>query len=71
MNLTFDEWLEHGLSNGYCTEQFCDTHDGIPVTESEDRLFEEGYDPCIHLVRLGNPGIWKENADNYGTEYDG
>lgn len=56
--LTFDEWLEYGLTNGYCTEEFCSTHDWSPMTSYEMAQFEEGYDACVHVVRLGSPVDW-------------
>jgi hypothetical protein len=56
--VTFDEWLKYGIENGYCSEQFCDTHDGPPMHESEEKSWEEGGDPCMHMVRLGTPEDW-------------
>jgi len=58
--MTFEEWLDHGIKNGYCTEQFCNTHDGGPLTEKEMRIWDEGGDPCSHHVRLGTPKDWDE-----------
>jgi hypothetical protein len=60
--MTFEEWLAFGVANGFCTEQVCDTHAGYPTTETENRLFEVGVDFCIHVVRLGTPEMWEENA---------
>jgi hypothetical protein len=48
----FEEWLQEGLTNGFCGPAICYPHDGLPVTEEEDREFEEGADPCIHILRL-------------------
>lgn len=50
--MTFDEWILHGVSAGYCTLVVCNTHDGVPVTDEEGEEFEEGYDPCIPVVRI-------------------
>jgi hypothetical protein len=48
----FDEWLQEGLTNGFCGPAICYPHDGLPLTLEEDREFEEGGDPCIHILRL-------------------
>jgi hypothetical protein len=29
----------------------CITHDGEPMTDEEYAEFEEGHDPCIHMIR--------------------
>ena len=56
--LSFDDWLVYGVAKGYCTPQYCDTHDGGYWTETEAAQLEEGYDPCCHVVRLGQPQDW-------------
>lgn len=56
--MDFDEWLKYGVDNGYCTEQFCNTHDGMPMSESEEQAWEDGNDPCMHVVRLGTEEDW-------------
>jgi len=57
--MTFDEWLEYGEEHGYCSEQFCNTHDLVPMHESEQKAWEEyGEDPCAHMVRLGSLEDW-------------
>ena len=48
----FDEWLQEGLTNGFCGPAICYPHDGLPLTVEEDREFEEGGDPCIQILRL-------------------
>jgi hypothetical protein len=50
--LTFHEWLDMGMRLGYCSEPVCNTHDGLPSTEQEDAMWEDGQDPCIPAVRL-------------------
>lgn len=50
MNL--GEWLRHGIDAGYCTNPSCNTHDGPEMTEDELEQFDDGYDPCVHIVRL-------------------
>ena len=56
--MNFDEWLKYGIDHQYCSEQFCDTHDGPPMHESEELAWEEGGDPCLHMVRLGQLDDW-------------
>jgi hypothetical protein len=49
---TFDEWLQYGFEHGYCGPPVCHTHDGVPSTMGEVEQFDEGDDPCIHIIRL-------------------
>lgn len=62
MSKRFDEWLQEGLSLGFCGPAVCYTHDGLPTTVAEDEEFEEG-DPCIHVLRL-----YEDNATKIGVE---
>lgn len=48
----FQEWMQHGVNEGWCTLPVCVTHDGLPMTDGEERLWEEGSDPCQHALRL-------------------
>ena len=62
--MTFLEWLEVGITSGFCAEPECDTHGGVPLTEEERQEFEDGGDPCITVTRLwgdgelARPGPW-------------
>jgi len=56
--MDFDQWLKYGIDNGFCTDQFCNTHDGFPMSEAEELEWEEGGDPCTHMVRLGSIEDW-------------
>lgn len=49
--MDFDEWLQYGLENSFCGPPVCITHDGFPTVPEEDQEFEEGSDPCIHMIR--------------------
>lgn len=49
--LTQHEWLTIGVTNGWCSPPVCITHDGYPTTLEEDEEFNEGHDPCIHIIR--------------------
>lgn len=75
-NKDFSEWLQEGISNGFCGPAVCYTHDGLPMSDQESDEFEEG-DPCIHIIRLyedqetkseveasHSPSIWR--ATNSG-----
>lgn len=50
--MTFDEWMAYGISNGFCGAPVCSTHDGTPLTTDEINGFEDGDDPCVHIVRM-------------------
>lgn len=52
MKLTFDEWIQIGVDNKWCGAPVCSTHDGTPISEAEEAEWEEGADPCHHIVRL-------------------
>jgi len=68
--------LKIGYDNGWVGAPVCDTHDGVPMTASEEKEFEEG-DPCINILRLystveekmqveenHSPSVWR--ASNRG-----
>jgi hypothetical protein len=52
MDLTFDEWISYGIEKGWCGPPVCYTHDGLPMSEQEYAEFDEGQDPCSHIVRM-------------------
>jgi len=56
--LTFKQWLAMGLRKGYCSEEYCQTHDAGPITEAEEKEWNEGGDPCMFVVRLGSEKDW-------------
>jgi len=56
--MNFQEWYNLGVKNGYCSPQFCNTHDCYPMHETEKKAWDEGSDPCAHMVRLGSPEDW-------------
>jgi hypothetical protein len=50
---SFDDWLAYGMDQGWCGPTVCETHDGLPLSASEEEeFFEQGLDPCIHVIRL-------------------
>ena len=49
---SFDEWLAFGVERGWVSEPVCDTHIGPVLTEAELLEFDDGNDPCVHVLRL-------------------
>lgn len=75
MSMTFDEWLQYGLLQGWNGPAVCSTHDGIPTTAEEDENYD---DVCIHVIRLYEdeatklaveenhaPSVWRATNDGY------
>lgn len=50
--MTFDDWYQAGLDNGWCGPIVCATHDGVPSTLFEDEEWSEGGDPCAWIIRI-------------------
>lgn len=48
----FEDWITLGIEKGWCGPPVCYTHDSVPTTDDEDTAFEEGNDPCLHVVRM-------------------
>lgn len=48
----FEQWLKEGYDNGWVGAPVCHTHDGFPLSEAELSEFDEGGDPCMHMLRL-------------------
>ena len=46
--MDYDEWLAYGLAQLWCGPPVCGTHDGVPMSESE----EEKDDICAHVIRM-------------------
>jgi hypothetical protein len=74
MELDFDQWLEIGVRSGWVSPPVCYTHDGLPTSVTEDAEFEDGSDPCVHIMRCYesqahkeaielnySPAIWRNN----------
>jgi hypothetical protein len=75
MSMTFDEWLQHGLTQKWVGPAVCSTHDGIPTTAEEDENYD---DTCIHVLRLyedeatklaveenHSPSVWRATNSGY------
>jgi hypothetical protein len=50
--MDFDVWMKIGYDAGWCSPPVCFTHDGVPMTASEDEDMTEGNDPCVHIMRF-------------------
>ena len=58
-NSDLDEWLDYGKKQGWIVPKIvCQTHDMIPMTERESSEYDDGGDPCIHVIR-----IFEDEAD--------
>lgn len=47
-----EEWLQAGITNGWCGPVVCEVHGGPPTTKAEDDEFEASGDPCLDIVRI-------------------
>ena len=50
--MDFNTWLAIGREHGFCSLPVCETHDGVPLSMMEQDAWEEGDDPCVHVLRL-------------------
>jgi hypothetical protein len=50
----FGIWLTNGIERGWVSDPYCHTHDGGYQFMSEEEIeeWEEGGDPCEHVVRI-------------------
>ena len=62
--MTFDEWLRYGIGKGWASDVNCYTHEGFDLTPEDISEFDEGGDPCVHVVR-----IWVDNIQNQGEDF--
>jgi hypothetical protein len=75
---TFDEWLQEGLDLKFCGPAICCPHDGLPLTIEEEQEFDDGGDPCFHVLRLYEdeetklaveenhpPSVWRATNSNF------
>jgi hypothetical protein len=52
VDMDLAEWLDYGMGEGWCGPAVCYIHDGVPTSHEEDETFDDGADPCIHIIRL-------------------
>jgi hypothetical protein len=63
--MKFEDWLAIGREHGLCSPPVCNTHDVVPMTDRELDMWEDGDDPCIHVLRLyEDPRIMDEAEKN-------
>jgi len=48
----FEDWIRRGVEEGWCGPPVCSTHDGVPTSENEDFELWNGWDTCVHVIRL-------------------
>ena len=53
---TFEDWANLGISKGWVSPVYCETHDGgyEYYTEEELEYLDEGGDPCAFVFRILN-----------------
>jgi hypothetical protein len=49
--MTYEDWVQYGQQHGWIGPIVCATHDGVPTSEAEDYMWEDGDDPCIWITR--------------------
>ena len=46
-------WLEYGKQQGWIVPNVvCQTHAPMPMTDEEIQEYDDGGDPCIHVIRI-------------------
>jgi hypothetical protein len=59
-NINYFEWRDLGISKGWISEPFCDTHDAGFMTEEEEQAWEKGEDPCMFVFRIYEENIGQD-----------
>ena len=49
--MTFDEWCEFGIVQGWVSPFVCEIHDGVPMSLYEDIDMQAGEESCIWIMR--------------------
>jgi hypothetical protein len=61
--ISFDQWLRIGYESGFCSPPVCYSHDGMPMTAGELEELDEGYEPCMHLLRVYEDPAMKKGVE--------
>lgn len=61
--LTYDQWLNIGIEQGWCGPSVCSVHDGVPTTIFEDSEFDDGGEPCVFVIRLYEDAAMREAVE--------
>lgn len=49
----FEIWIQNGITRGWISPPFCNTHEGDTyMTDEEMQEWEEGGDPCQIVVKI-------------------
>ena len=67
--MTVNEWLQTGINNKWIGPAICATHDGIPSSPQEEQQWENGQDPCQHILRLYENEQTANTINNHYTPY--
>jgi hypothetical protein len=59
-NIDYFEWRDLGISKGWISDPFCDTHDAGYMTEEEEEAWENGEDPCMFVFRIYEENIGQD-----------
>jgi hypothetical protein len=53
---TFQQWINIGIKNNWCSEAVCYNHDELPMTTKEhDTPGDEWNDDCMMIARIYDP----------------
>jgi hypothetical protein len=67
----FEDWLAIGREHGLCSPPVCNTHYGAPMSDRELDMWDDGDDPCIHILRLyEDPSMMEEIEKNMPKHRD-
>lgn len=61
--MDFEDWLSIGREHGFISRPVCSTHEGIPMSDEEVAMWDEGDDTCIHILRL-----YQDNSQHDAVE---
>ncbi len=51
-DIDFIDWINHGVKMGWCSKVVCETHEGLPMNDEQEKEWEDGFDPCMAAVRI-------------------
>lgn len=63
-----DDWIEYGVQMGWCSPPVCEPHDGTPISEEEADQYEQGEDPCVHILRLYNDAEHRKAIEDFSSQ---
>jgi len=69
-NMDYFDWRDLGISKGWISEPFCDTHEAGPVSEEEVKAWDNGDDPCMFVFRIYEEKIKHQENENQEWLFD-